>query len=66
MKLFKIIFFLLGLALLGWVVQATNFSETLDLVSQIGSGFLLVLGIYFLAFLFDSLTWQVTLFSSFV
>ena len=64
MKLFKIIFFLLGLALLGWVVQATNFSETLDLVSQIGSGFLLVLGIYFLAFLFDSLTWQVTLLSA--
>jgi glycosyltransferase 2 family protein len=61
MKLFKIIFFLLGLTLLGWVVQNTNLPKTLDLVSQIGFGFLLILGVYFLAFLFDSLTWQMTL-----
>ncbi len=64
MKLFKIIFLLIGLALLGWIVQTTNLTETMDLVKQIGFGFFLVLGVYFLAFLFDSLTWQMTLLSA--
>ena len=64
MKIFKIIFFVVGLALLGWVIQQTSISETLDLVSQIGWGFLLVLFFYFLAFLFDSLTWQITVISA--
>jgi glycosyltransferase 2 family protein len=64
MKIFKIIFFVVGLVLLGWVVQQTNITETLDLVSQIGWGFLLVLFFYFLAFLFDSLTWQMTVISA--
>ncbi len=64
MKIFKIIFFIVGLALLGWVVQQTNIAETLELVSQIGWGFLLVLFFYFLAFLFDSLTWQMTVISA--
>ena len=64
MKLFKFLFFLVGLALLGWVIQATNLTKTFELVSQIGLGFLIVLGIYFFAFLFDTLTWQITLLSA--
>ncbi len=64
MKLFKLIFLLVGLALLGWVIRATNLAETYELVSQIGFGFLFVLAVYFFAFLFDTLTWQITLLSA--
>ncbi len=64
MRLFKIIFLIAGLVLLGWVIRETNLEETFDLVSQIGFGFLLVLFTYFLAFLFDSVTWQMTVLSA--
>jgi uncharacterized protein (TIRG00374 family) len=64
MKLFKIIFLLLGLLLLGWVIDSTNLIETWDLVRQIGYGFILVLAIYLIAFVFDSLAWQLTILSA--
>jgi uncharacterized protein (TIRG00374 family) len=63
MKIFKITFLILGLALLGWVLKNTDLTEILNLLGEIGIGFLVILGIYFFAFLFDSLTWQLTVLS---
>ena len=63
MKLFKLIFLIIGLGLLAWTFQEIEIEETLDLISNIGFGFLLVLAVYFVAFLFDTLTWQLTVLS---
>jgi uncharacterized protein (TIRG00374 family) len=64
MKFFKIAFFILGSSLLGWVIQQINIQETFILINQLGLGFILVIGIYFLAFLFDTITWQLTFLSA--
>lgn len=64
MIIFKALFLLIGLGLLVWIIKNTDLAGTLDLVSQIGFGFGLILGIYFLAFLVDSLTWQMTVLSA--
>ena len=61
MKSFKIVFFTLGLFLLGWVIQSVNIEETFTLINQISFGFILVLAVYFIAFLFDTVTWQITI-----
>ena len=64
MRFFKIVFFLVGLILLAWVIQNLNFKEIIVLINQIGFGFILVIGVYFIAFLFDTLTWQITILSA--
>ena len=64
MKFFKIVFFIFGLSILGWVIQNINIGETFNLINQIGLGFFLIIGVYFIAFLFDTVTWQITVLSA--
>jgi uncharacterized protein (TIRG00374 family) len=64
MRLFKIVFFTLGLFLLGWVIQNVNIEETFLLIDQISFGIIIVIGVYFIAFLFDTVTWQITILSA--
>ena len=47
--------------MLGFIVAETDIEGSITLVSQIGFGFLLVLALYFAAFLIDTITWQLTL-----
>ncbi|MBL6945413.1 MAG: flippase-like domain-containing protein [Rhodospirillales bacterium] len=61
MKVLKILYVLLGLGLLVWVFQEVDLSELWQVVSQVGWGIAVVLGLYFAAFLIDSYTWQLTL-----
>lgn len=63
MKLFKIIFLIIGLGLLGLIILNTDLKEALGLVAQVGWGFALILALYFLAFYLDSITWQMTVLS---
>ncbi len=64
MKFFKALFLLIGLSLLAWAIQDIDFDETLVLISQIGWGGGIIVGVYFLAFLFDTLTWHITVLSA--
>jgi glycosyltransferase 2 family protein len=60
-KVLKILYLLLGLGLLVWVFQGVDLAELWRVVSQVGWGIPVVLGLYFAAFLIDSYTWQLTL-----
>ena len=64
MKLFKIIFLIIGFAFLGLIILETNLEEAFALVGKVGSGFLLLLALYFVAFLLDTITWQMTVLSA--
>ena len=60
MKKFKIAFLVIGLALLGFIIAETDIGEVTRLVRQVGLGMLLILALYFVAFLIDTFTWQLT------
>ncbi len=60
MNYFKLIYLLLGLALLVWVATLTDLMEVWAHGQKLGWGLGVVLAIYFLAFLIDSLSWQLT------
>ena len=64
MKLFKLAFLIIGLTLLAWVFGNININEILKLTNQIGFGLIFIIVIYFLAFLLDTLTWQLTVLSA--
>ncbi|MBL6945421.1 MAG: flippase-like domain-containing protein [Rhodospirillales bacterium] len=61
MKILKILYLLLGLGLLAWVFQEVDLPDLWEVVSQVGWGIPVVLGLYFAAFAIDSYTWQLTL-----
>ncbi|MEK9679306.1 MAG: flippase-like domain-containing protein [Rhodospirillaceae bacterium] len=61
MRWLKLIFLLLGLALLWVVVADSDLAVAADYARQVGWGFALVLALYFAAFLVDTFTWQLTL-----
>jgi uncharacterized membrane protein YbhN (UPF0104 family) len=56
-----LIFLTAGLILLAILIRETDLTETKDLLRNIGAGFLIVLFLYFSAFLLDSIVWQLTL-----
>lgn len=60
MNYFRLIYLLLGLALLVWVVTLTDLMEVWAHGRKLGWGLGVVLAIYFTAFLIDSLSWQLT------
>jgi len=51
----------LGIGLLAFILLNINLQETIQYLYRVGFGFLLILFLYFLAFLFDTFTWQLTL-----
>jgi putative membrane protein len=56
-RILKLLYFVLGVALLAVVVGETNLDEVLSLVLKIGWGLLAIVAIYFAAFAIDSFTW---------
>ncbi|MBC8337575.1 MAG: flippase-like domain-containing protein [Rhodospirillales bacterium] len=61
MRFLKIFYFALGLLLLGLVVAEIDLAEVAAHVTKVGSGILVLVGIYFAAFAIDSITWQLTI-----
>jgi len=59
----KTLYLLIGLILLGAVLWKVDIREVTVLVGQVGWGITAVIGIYFLAFVIDSFTWQMALVS---
>ena len=60
MRYLKPIYLLIGLALLGYVLGQTDLAEVWAYSREIGWGMAVVLAIFFVAFVVDSLSWQLT------
>lgn len=60
MRYLKPIYLLIGLALLGYVLSQTDLAAVWAYTRQIGWGMAAVLAIFFVAFVVDSLSWQLT------
>ena len=61
MRWIKPLLFLAGLGLLAFIITEIDLAETWHLISGVGVGILLILFVYFLAFLIDAFTWQLTI-----
>ena len=61
MRWIKPLLFLAGLGFLAFIIAEIDLAETWHLLSGVGIGILLILFIYFLAFLIDTFTWQLTI-----
>lgn len=61
MRLARLAYLVLGLALLGLVLYQTDLSEAWQRTRQVGWGFGLIFAIYFVAFLMDVGVWRTTL-----
>lgn len=62
MKIAKILYLVAGMVLLGFVVSEIDLAEVADLIGDVGAlGILCVTAIYLLAFLLDSISWQLIL-----
>ena len=63
MHLLKILYLFVGLVLLVLVLSEVDIADVVARVRQVGWGFVAVLGIYLVAFLIDSFSWQLALLS---
>ena len=61
MRFVKVFYFALGIGLLGLVLAEIDLAEVAQQVAKVGSGILVLVGIYFVAFAIDSITWQVAI-----
>ncbi len=52
---------MLGVVLLSFVVAEIDLAEVIVQVAKVGYGILVLVGIYFVAFAIDSITWQMTI-----
>ena len=57
----KFAYLLIGIAILALVAGEIELEEVAALVIQVGWGFAVVIGVYFLAFVIDSFSWQLAL-----
>jgi uncharacterized protein (TIRG00374 family) len=60
-RFLKAFYLLLGVVLLGFVVAEIDLAEVALQVAKVGYGILVLVGIYFVAFAIDSVTWQMTI-----
>lgn len=61
MRALKVLYLLIGVALLGLVIAETDFAQVGEQGSRVGAWFLVILAVYFVAFAIDSVTWQITI-----
>lgn len=62
MRLLKILYVATGFAVLVWILAKTDLGEVVTLARRVGfAGMALVLLLYLLAFVIDTITWQMTL-----
>ena len=64
MRYLKILYLLIGLGLLALVLGEIDIAGVGERVAQVGWGLVVVFGLYFLAFLIDSFSWQIALLSA--
>jgi len=64
MKLARILFLLIGVALFAAIIANTDLHEALSLVGQMSWGGAIVLALFFISFLGDVFAWQLTLSAS--
>ena len=57
----KFLLLAIGMGLVIFILSEMNFRETIQLLHRIQFGFVFILFLYFLAFLIDTFTWQLTL-----
>ena len=61
MRILKVFYLLIGVALLGVVIAGIDLSDVGGQIAKVGFGILVILAIYFVAFAIDSFTWQMTI-----
>ena len=61
MRYLKAFYLLIGVALMAAVIAEIEVAEVGVQIGRVGYGFLVILGIYFVAFSIDSVTWQMTI-----
>ena len=61
MRWLKFLLLAVGVGVLIYIVSSVNIEETIKLLQKIGMGMVFILCLYFLAFLIDTFTWQLTL-----
>lgn len=61
MRYLKALYLIVGLVLLGFVAAQIDVPMTISMVSRVGWGMLAIMGIYLVAFVVDSLSWQIAL-----
>ena len=64
MKFARILFLLIGVALLAAIIANTDLGEAIDLVGQMSWGVAIILALFFISFLGDVFAWQLTLSAS--
>lgn len=60
MKLARILFLLIGVALLAAIITNTDLGLAIDLVGQMSWGIEIFLALFFISFLGDVFAWQLT------
>ncbi|MDA1089289.1 MAG: flippase-like domain-containing protein [Proteobacteria bacterium] len=61
MRILKILYLLLGLVLLGMVLAEVDIAEVASQIKNIGFGILVLLALYLVAFIVDTIAWQMAL-----
>lgn len=61
MRLLKLLYLGLGILLLAVVIAEIDPAEVTTMVARVGYGIIVIVGIYFVAFAIDSVTWQMTI-----
>ncbi|MDP6108722.1 MAG: lysylphosphatidylglycerol synthase domain-containing protein [Rhodospirillales bacterium] len=61
MRFLKVFCLGLGVMLLGFIIAEIDMAEVALQVAKVGFGILVLIGIYFVAFAIDSITWQLTI-----
>ena len=61
MRWFKFLILTIGVSVLIFILFKIDLEQTVGLLRRVGTGFFLILLLYFLAFLIDTFTWQLTL-----
>ncbi len=61
MRFLKVFYLGLGVMLLGFIIAEIDMAEVALQVAKVGFGILVLIGIYFVAFAIDSITWQLTI-----
>jgi uncharacterized protein (TIRG00374 family) len=57
----KVLYLLIGVALLGLVIAEADFAQVGEQISRVGAWFFVILAVYFAAFALDSMTWHMTI-----
>jgi glycosyltransferase 2 family protein len=61
LKILKLLFWFMGFLLLFWAIKSTDLSSVGSLLSKLGSGVFVIISVYFVINLMDSIAWKYAL-----